>query len=164
MPHVSYNSGENEWYTPVEYINSARQVMGSIDLDPASCEVANKTVQASQIFTINDNGLNQKWHGNVWLNPPYAGELIGKFADKIASSKDDIKQAIILVNNATETGWFNKMVGIASAIVFPKSRVKFYMKDGKTGAPLQGQAFIYVGDNPQAFLDVFKAYGWGATL
>ena len=163
-PHVSNNSGENEWYTPIEFIKAAREVMGRIDLDPASCEAANKTVQATKIFTVNDDGLKQKWRGNVWLNPPYASDLIGKFADKVAESKDDIEQAIILVNNATETGWFNTLISVASAVVFPKSRVKFYMADGKTGAPLQGQAFIYVGNCPHKFLDVFKAFGWGAIL
>lgn len=163
-PHVSNNSGENEWYTPIEFIKAAREVMGRIDLDPASCEAANKTVQATKIFTVNDDGLKQKWRGNVWLNPPYASDLIGKFADKVAESKDDIEQAIILVNNATETGWFNTLISVASAVAFPKSRVKFYMADGKTGAPLQGQAFIYVGNCPHKFLDVFKAFGWGAIL
>ena len=163
-PHVSNNSGENEWYTPIEFIKAAREVMGRIDLDPASCEAANKTVQATKIFTVNDDGLKQKWRGNVWLNPPYASDLIGKFADKVVESKDDIEQAIILVNNATETGWFNTLISVASAVAFPKSRVKFYMADGKTGAPLQGQAFIYVGNCPHKFLDVFKAFGWGAIL
>jgi len=42
MSHVKNNSGNNEWYTPPHYIESARKVLGSIDLDPASCELPQK--------------------------------------------------------------------------------------------------------------------------
>lgn len=81
-PHVAFNSGNNEWYTPSEYIEAARAVMGEINLDPASSEIANKTVKADHIYTVEDNGLEKPWFGNVWLNPPYASDLIGKFAEK----------------------------------------------------------------------------------
>jgi ParB family chromosome partitioning protein len=162
IPHVSFNSGDNEWYTPADIIDAARAVMGSIDLDPASNDMANKVVRATKYYTAETNGLNKEWTGNVWLNPPYAGELIGLFCDKLVES--NITQAIMLVNNATETNWFNTLIHKASAIVFPKGRVKFYMPDGKTGAPLQGQAIIYFGDNPTKFLLVFKQFGWGACL
>jgi ParB family chromosome partitioning protein len=163
-PHVSFNSGNNEWYTPAEFIEAAVKVMGKIDLDPASSEIANKTVKAEKYYTSETNGLAHNWFGNVWLNPPYSSDLIGKFADKVISEYGNYSQMIILVNNATETEWFCKLVSKASAVVFPKSRVKFYMPDGRTGAPLQGQAVLYIGSSPEKFLDCFKKFGWGAFL
>lgn len=165
-PHVAYNSGNNEWYTPSPYIEAAKEVMGDIDLDPASSEVANRVVGAKQIFTIEDNGLEQDWTGRVWMNPPYAGELIPLFCDKLVNyfATGDIQEAIVLVNNATETAWFNTLIGQASAIVFPKGRVKFYTPGGSIGAPLQGQAVIYFGENPHKFLSCFKQFGWGTIL
>ncbi len=165
-PHVAYNSGNNEWYTPAPYIEAAKLVMDEIDLDPASSEIANKVVGAKQIYIAEDDGLTKEWRGRVWLNPPYAGELIPLFCDKIAGhySGGDVKEAIILVNNATETGWFNTLIDVASAVVFPKSRVKFYTPSGTIGAPLQGQAVIYMGEKPDKFLSCFLQFGWGAKL
>jgi hypothetical protein len=75
-PHVSQATGENEWYTPPEIIEVARQVMGEIDCDPASSEKANEIVRAKQFFSIEDDGLKQKWIGNIWMNPPYAQPLV----------------------------------------------------------------------------------------
>ena len=164
--HVSYNSGNNEWYTPAEYIELAREVMGSIDLDPASSEKANAVVQAKRYYTAKDDGLSQEWYGNVWLNPPYASELITKFVDKFISETEckGINQAIVLVNNATETEWFSKLAEVANAVCFPKGRVKFYAPDGKIGAPLQGQAILYFGMYADCFVDTFRAKGWCAFL
>lgn len=163
-PHVSFNSGNNEWYTPAEYIEAAREAMSSIDLDPASNDIAQKVVKADTYYTAETNGLDKEWFGNVWLNPPYASELIGKFIDKLISERENYEQAIVLVNNATETEWFNKLISIADAVCFPKSRVKFYMPDGKTGAPLQGQAVIYIGENKSSFFESFSHLGWEANI
>ena len=162
QPHVANNSGNNEWYTPAEYIEAAREVMGSIDLDPASNELANKTVKAQTFYTAEINGLNKEWFGNVWLNPPYSASLVQAFAEKVISS--NFQQAVILVNNATDTAWFRKLIEKANAILFTTGRIRFYKTDGEKGAPLQGQAFIYYGDSVEKFLEVFSKFGWGARL
>jgi hypothetical protein len=165
-PHISYNSGENEWYTPEEYIIAAKLVMGWIDLDPASSQQANIIVGANKIFTVDDDGLNQNWSGKVWLNPPYEGRLISLFCDKLIYhfSLSEVTEALILVNNATETEWFYKLIMTSSAVIFPKRRVRFYAPDGRLAAPLQGQSVIYMGCNPDLFLKHFKPFGWGSKL
>ncbi len=162
--HVSNNSGENEWYTPVEFLDSARKTMGSIDLDPATCEFANLTVRADKIYTLENNGLEREWAGNVWMNPPY-DKNIKLFAKKAVEERKNYSQLITLVNNATETAWFLDFVKIASAICFPSSRIKFIDKDGNpSGAPLQGQAILYVGNNVDRFTEEFHHYGFICTL
>jgi phage N-6-adenine-methyltransferase len=165
-PHVSNNSGNNEWYTPSEYIEAARAVMGRIDLDPASSKEANRVVKAAIYYTVEDDGLSQAWAGRVWMNPPYATNLIGKFSSKLVNEykNGNVEQAIVLVNNATETGWFVDMINQASAVCFPTSRVRFWRPDGETGAPLQGQAIIYMGDNPHDFSESFSSIGWCAHV
>jgi phage N-6-adenine-methyltransferase len=165
--HVSHNSGENEWYTPKEYIEAAREAMGSIDTDPASCEQANKTVGATQFFDEDANGLEQTWNGNVWMNPPYAQPQIRQFSEAVAEKfqKGEIEQAIVLVNNATETEWFGIMAEQAAAICFPSGRIRFIDKDGKpSGAPLQGQAVLYMGRNAARFKKAFAGFGWIAEV
>lgn len=163
-PHVSFNSGNNEWYTPSEYIEAARQAMGSIDLDPASSDMAQRTVRAATYYTTESNGLDKTWSGNIWMNPPYASDLIGKFISKLSEERQNYNQAVVLVNNATETEWFRMLISEASAVCFPKGRVRFYMPDGKTGAPLQGQAVVYIGDRTDSFFEAFSRIGWGCLV
>lgn len=164
-PHVTQNSGNNEWYTPSEYIEAARAVMGSIDLDPASSEVANQTVKAARFYTEATNGLLHHWRGNVWMNPPYSTDRIGQFAKKLLEELPTVDQAIVLVNNATETSWFNDFISVASAVCFPRGRVRFIDGHGNAmSTPLQGQAVIYIGNDTDRFCEVFNSFGWVAIL
>jgi len=159
--HVSHNSGENEWYTPPEYINAARSAMGDIDCDPASSAIANKTVKAEIYFTEKENGLANKWNGRVWMNPPYAQPLCQQFCSALVEKYQakEIEQACVLVNNATETVWQQEMLSACAAVCFVKGRVRFIDIAGNPGAPLQGQVLLYFGNSVTTFKKHFESFG-----
>lgn len=65
------NHKDFELITPYDFIISAKELMGQIDLDPASSAFANKYVGAKKFYTPSDDALNtDPWHGNVYLFPP----------------------------------------------------------------------------------------------
>ena len=70
MAIAQHSSASNEHYTPEHVVEAARQLMGGIDLDPASCAEANTTVRAAEYYTKEDDGLSLVWNGRVFLNPP----------------------------------------------------------------------------------------------
>ena len=163
--HVMHNSGDNEWYTPEPYIEAARAVMGGIDTDPASHEEANKVVKATEFFTAEENGLHFEWVGRVFLNPPYEGKLIVQFMDKLDESVDQgvTTEAVVLVNNATETRWFAVLASVSACLCFPTGRIKFW-HPRKESVPLQGQCIAYIGANTEKFMSEFRQFGIVTTV
>ena len=162
QPHVSRNSGNNEWYTPPKYIEAARAAMGGIDCDPASCHKANETVGATEFFDVGADGLSQKWRGRVWMNPPYAQPLVQQFCDAALEryASGEIECAIVLLNNATETAFFQRLFRGAAAACFPEGRIRFIDTDGNpSGAPIQGQAILYLGKSVDQFAHHFSTFG-----
>lgn len=179
--HRAQGTGENEWYTPAEYVEAAREVLGEIDLDPASSEIANARVRAKSFYSIDDDGLSKQWTGRVWLNPPYAQPAIHQFIEKLcsevarggASSSPNVRlvtrlgadaggvsEAILLTHNYTDTRWFHLAAEHAAAICFTRGRIGFLSPEGKRAAPTQGQAFFYFGPNHRAFSEAFSRFGF----
>jgi phage N-6-adenine-methyltransferase len=161
--HRTTGTGNNEWYTPAKYVEAARAVLGTINLDPASSEIANRTVRAERFYTTEDDGLAQPWHGNVWMNPPYAQPLIAHFMAKLVdeAEKGTIRQAIALTHNHTDTAWFQSTAPAADAVCFTRGRIAFLNPDSSIGAsPTQGQAFFYFGPNTAMFAETFQQFGW----
>jgi len=161
--HVGNNSGNIEWYTPREYIEAARAVLGTIDLDPASCSEANAIVGASTFYTRAQDGLAQPWRGRVWMNPPYSHPAIEHFAVKFAESvrAREVTAGVALVNNGTETEWFRRLSEVAAAVCFPTGRIGFWSTnpEREIATPLQGQAVLYAGDQVEAFRSAFESFG-----
>lgn len=151
----------DSWYTPTWLIEAAREVMGGISLDPASCAKANKTVKASHFYSKQDNGLSKDWRGRVWVNPPYSMPLIKQFTDRLLEAWNGglVEQACILTRNATETKWCQSLLKESDRFCLLNKRVSFWHPDKPVGTDKCGHIVFYFGSNVTDFERVFSAYG-----
>jgi phage N-6-adenine-methyltransferase len=160
--HRAEGTGLNEWYTPRDYIEAARFVLGGqIDLDPASHAIAQECVKATTYYTEADDGLTKEWRGRVWLNPPYSRDKIGLFIDKMVEEIEAGRTiaAIVLAHSYTDTAWFQDIAPFMQAVCFTRGRIAFTDQHGEPCAPTQGQVFLYYGDDAETFDEVFSAFG-----
>ena len=160
----------NDWHTPAKYIEAVRSALGGIDLDPFSSAKANETVQAARFFTADDDALGETpWFANrLFMNPPYGRGVIDLAVDRFLRElkERNFKEAIVLVNNATETQWFQSLMRECSAICFTDHRISFASPDNKQeSGNTRGQAFFYFGNNfylgncLQSFIASFNSFG-----
>ncbi len=156
---VSKMTGNAENYTRQETVDRIRAVLGEIDLDPASCKMAQKIVKAKKYYTMDTNGLDKKWEGRVFLNPPYGMPLIREFTDKLIQSLPDIDAAILLTNDQTDTDWWQSCAVNAQVICMPDGRERFYTPTVEKTCPTNGQTFFYFGNNKKRFIEIFKDKG-----
>jgi len=163
-PQALLSSESTEWYTPPHVIAAVRQVLGRIELDPASCDAAQITVQATRFFTLEDDGLTQHWFGAVFLNPPY-GKTRGKSNQAIWTEylidqyeRGTTTEAIALVNAVPGEKWFQALWDYP--ICFTR-RMKFVPPPGsaRKNSPTHGSALVYFGRHPDRFQAVFEQLG-----
>jgi ParB family chromosome partitioning protein len=154
-------SGAVEWFTPAQIVEAAREVMGEIDLDPASNDIAQQVVRAGTYYTAETDGPAQDWIGRVWLNPPYAAGEIDRFVSRLVAehTAGNVTEAVLLVHSRTDTAWFHEAASVAAAICFTRGRVRFQRPDGTGNSPTTGSAFLYFGRSPDRFAAVFSAIG-----
>lgn len=169
VEEVQSETKSNEWYTPARYIEAARKVMGNIDLDPASCELANRTVSATKYYTKEDNGLAQEWHGRVWLNPPYGRTPEMKGAHKstidlftsrllFEYQRGTVVQAVLLVPATIGTNWFAPLWQYP--ICFHTGKINFASLDKhSTYSHAYGTVLVYFGTNDKYFSEIFSQFG-----
>jgi DNA N-6-adenine-methyltransferase (Dam) len=155
-------AGENEWHTPPSFVELAREVLGVIDLDPASHVLAQTWIQAARYFTIGGDGLKHPWSGRVFLNPPYERALLAAFVDKLLTeyASGSVTQAILLTHACVDTGWFHAAARAAPSICFARGRIHFVAPSGDVATSRElGQAFFYLGPDRARFERVFSAIG-----
>ena len=163
LPPALTSSESNEWYTPAQYVEAARQLMGGIDVDPASNATANKIIKALTYYDIESNGLDKPWYGRVWLNPPYGRDNGGSnqevWSHRLLEQYETgiTKEAVLLVNANTEAKWFQPFYDYL--ICLTNHRIKFYSTDGTPNQPTQGNALIYLGHQQERFIEIFKQFG-----
>jgi phage N-6-adenine-methyltransferase len=163
----SKSRDSDSWFTPPEYLDSVRAVMGGIDLDPFTSERANEIVGAKWIFTSEKSAFEHDWKVDrcvrVFMNPPYSAGLCGRSINRFIDQYEEkcFAEGIVLVNNATDTRWFSALVNHCNAICFTNHRISFWNSDRKNvSGNTRGQAFFYFGRKLTKFKRAFKKHGF----
>ena len=157
-----HNKGEVEWYTPLVITDRVRQALGGqIDLDPASCAAANEGVQAAKFFDKGDDGLNQKWEGTVFVNPPFSE--LQAFTDKFIAEAQcgNMTAGCFLADSHTQPNWFMDLAAYCTAFFMYTERAgrfEYWNEDRKQGGKARGYIF-YEGADIDGFVSAFKDIG-----
>lgn len=152
-------STSNERYTPTAIIEPVRAALGGvINLDPASCWEANKTIKAERYYSPerNEDGLLMPWYGNAFCNPPYGKHRSGVsnllLWTKVLTEKyrkGEFDQMIYLVNAATGDAFFREIWDHADLVCFPFKRIRFNDEQGKPlTQPPNANVLAYFGRRP----------------
>lgn len=163
---------DNDYFTPECLIESTKVVFGGfIDLDPASCEWANrgdkehKGVEARHYFTALEDGLKQSWRvikgrgSRVWLNPPFTQwkKWSKKLLDEFQSGNAEHIIVYCTFQTAT-TKTFNTVLQKASAILITNGRIDCWGPNA-TSSNGDGNLVAYLGPEPQRFCREFSKHG-----
>jgi hypothetical protein len=115
--HRAFRGRTDEWLTPPRILSA----LGPFDLDPCA-PISRPWDMAAEHYTIEEDGLSQRWRGRVWMNPPYGPELV-KWLARLAAHGN----GIALIFARTETDAFHRYVWQrADALLFLRGRINFY--------------------------------------
>ena len=134
--HEMSVGASNEWYTP-EYVFKALGC--TFDMDVAGSYLA--TCPARRILT--SGGLETRWEGFVWMNPPFGGRNgIEPWLAKFRSHKN----GIALAPDRTSAPWFQRHVRHMERVLFVSPKIRFIPGPGvKESSPGQGTCLMALG-------------------
>lgn len=154
---------EGDYYTHQTIIEAAREAMGGIDLDPASCAEANRVVKATRFFGAKEDGLLRNWAGKVWINPPFGAwgeEWAPKLIHEWRSGGPEQICALSSTRAITAQGFHPIRAG-ANAVWIAHGRYAFW--GPKAGAPDEGHVVFYFGASTDRFKVAFERDGFGTV-
>ncbi len=157
----------DSWFTPSRYVEAARLALGgAIDLDPYTSNAANERVGAARCYTLlSPAPAGEEWDQveTVYMNPPYSGGLVLKASEQFVAAyrARRFARGIVLVNNATDTRFFNLLLREAAAVCFTSHRIAFENVDGKRiSGNTRGQSFFWFSrEGAKPFAQHFAAFG-----
>jgi hypothetical protein len=147
-----------EWYTPKDIIERARSVLGAIDLDPASNDIAQQWIRATTYYTA-ETPLQSPWAGRVWLNPPFKRTDTWVARLNQAYDAGAVTAAILLVNSAPGYIWWEELWR-SRPVCMLRDRVRFVTPAGTPGGQAKkGTTIAYYGTDVQRFRECFHDIG-----
>lgn len=149
-----------DYFTPSELVDAAREAMGDIDLDAASHWIANRTHRIPDFFDVNRSAFDNPWHGRVWLNPPY-GDNAPWFREIERYVKCGQVTQLCMLSPvwAFTTGLARPVVDLSSAFVLLSPTPKFWgNSQGRTGTN-NPHGVLYVGPRRTEFLRAYASHG-----
>lgn len=162
---TTFTQSDDEWWTPQWLIDESRTVLKTIDLDPASTPDANRRVGARYIYGREENGLEQKWFGKVFLNPPSKrGDPAARphlWAKKLSEEYTcgNVKEFILVVKSVLGYNWYEDLYR-TYWVCHLRERPAFIRPSGEVvGRAKKGVSIFYGGPNPKRFLEMFGKYG-----
>lgn len=134
---VHFSSKTDLWATPQDFFNSYNEKY-NFTLDVCADSTNHK---CEKYFTKEMDGLQQKWEGICWMNPPY-GKEIKKWMKKAYESSLNGATVVCLVPSRTDTQWWHEYA-MKGKIEFIKGRLKF--GGSKNSAPFPSAVIVFEG-------------------
>lgn len=136
------------------------QLGGLADLDPCYDPRGLRLARLCYDIRQGQNGLNLRWHGHVWLNPPYSkpGPWLERAARHYWAGLVDSVTCIVNVQPGSRY-WHRWVWEKATAVCFLEGRVAFLYDGVPENGNRYDQAVIYYGDDLAAFQRAWEGAG-----
>jgi len=139
-----FKSNNQDWETPDDiFIPLNKEFRFTLDVSATI-----KNTKCSSFFTIEQNGLLQKWKGVCWMNPPY--NETGKWVKKAFEESFRGITVVCFIQARTNTNWWHDYC-MKGEIRFIRGRPKF--KGCKYGLPQPLAIVIFRGETPKEYAD-----------